>query len=48
MPYIRDPDVARLNEILEGIKDFAEDENVKNRVNKALRILREYGGSEAK
>lgn len=42
MPYIRDPDFARLIEIAEAIKEFSEDEKVKDHAKRALSILKGY------
>jgi len=42
MPYIRDPDFARLIEIAETIKDFSDDKNIKNHAKRALKILKGY------
>jgi len=44
MPYIRDPDFARLTESLEAIRDTSEDANAKYHAKRALTVLKEYKG----
>jgi len=47
MPYIRDPDFARLIEIMEAIKDFAEKKSIQDHAKRALGILINYKGGRA-